>query len=142
MVKFIKKRDGKIDRFDPARIRTAISKAVRAVYIDDEEEITEAIFLSVTETINQNYSDKNYLSIEEIEKMIIECGIKSGYTGVGRAYQNYRDKRAEVRKILAVATNIGEKNSTDSALLIESDSKEVLGTWDRERIVQQLESEA
>ncbi len=141
-IKFIKKRDGKIDRFDQYRVRNAISKAVRSVQIENEEEVTEKIFLGVMELINNNFSGNIYPRIADIESMIIETAINKGFVSVAKAYQSYRDKRAEVRKVLSVAANIGDRSTTDAALLIESDSKEVLGTWDRVRIVKQLVDEA
>jgi len=142
MVKFIKKRDGKIDRFDIYRVRNAISKAVRAVYFDNDEQITESISSNVLDKLNQEFGDIRYPTIQEVEAIIIDSANKLEYANVAKAYQNYKEKRAEVRKVLAIATNTSSKNSTDSALLIESESKEVIGTWDRIRIVKQLEDEA
>jgi ribonucleoside-triphosphate reductase len=142
MVKFIKKREGKIDRFDSYRIRNAISKAVRSVYLENDENITDILTSNVLDKINQQFLDSDYLTIQDIESIIIDSSTKIGYGNVAKAYQSYRDKRAEVRKVLSIATNLSEKNTTDAALLIESDSKESLGTWDRARIVKQLEDEA
>lgn len=142
MVKFIKKRDGKIDRFDPYRVRNAISKAVRAIHLDNEESISENIFQAAMDIINQNFVGNQYPSISDIEAVIIDSSVKQGFLSVAKAYQSYKDKRAEVRKILSIATNIGGRSTTDAALLIESDSKEVMGTWDRERIAKQLQEEA
>jgi ribonucleoside-triphosphate reductase len=142
MVKFIKKREGKIDRFDSYRIRNAISKAVRSVYLENDENITDILTSNVLDKINQQFLDSDYLTIQDIESIIIDSSTKIGYGNVAKAYQSYRDKRAEVRKVLSIATNLSEKNTTDAALLIESDSKDSLGTWDRARIVKQLEDEA
>lgn len=142
MVKFIKKRDGKIDRFDPYRVRNAISKAVRALQLDNDENITETIFQGVMDSVNQNFIGNSYPTITDVESIIIDTSVKKGYLIVAKAYQSYRDKRAEVRRVLSVAGNSGDRSTTDAALLIESDSKEVMGTWDRQRIIKQLQEEA
>jgi len=142
MVKFLKKRDGRIDRFDSYRIRNAILKAARDVHIDDEEKVVDTITSNVLDMINQKFLDNECPTISEIEAIILESASKLGYLNISRAYRTYKDKRAEVRKVLSIATNVSDKNSTDSALLIESESKEIVGTWNRERIVNQLEEEA
>lgn len=142
MLKFIKKRDGRIDRFDSYRIRIAISKAVCSIYAENEEGIINSINSNVLDKINQTFTDGDYPSIGDIEKIIMDSATKLGYSNVTKAYQSYRDKRAEVRKVLSIATNTSNTNTTDAALLIESESKEIVGTWNRRRIVNQLMEEA
>ena len=137
MVKFVKKRDGRIDRFDTERIRKAVSKASRI--LEDYESASEIIYKGVMDKLE---FISGTMSIAEIETLILETAQEKGYKIVADAYRNYRDKRAEARKILAIASDKVSQNSTDAALLIESDSQETLGTWNRNKIIEQLEDEA
>jgi len=139
MVRFVKKRDGKIDRFDKERIKNAVTKAVNASGYGDS--VIEIIFSSVLAKLEKKFVAK-IPSISEIESVILDITSEKGYKNITRCYKDYRDKRAEARKVLAIAARKNDGSTTDKALLIESDSKEVIGTWDRERIVKQLEEEA
>jgi ribonucleoside-triphosphate reductase len=139
MVRFVKKRDGKIDKFDPDRIKKVISKAAGSVGYGDS--VTEVISSSVMDKLNKKFSI-SIPSIADIEAVILDTSSEKGFQNIAKAYRDYRDKRAEARKVLAVATKQDGNDSTDKALLIESDSKEIIGTWNREKIVEQLEEEA
>jgi len=142
MINYIKKRDGKIDRFDSGRIRRAIEKAVNSVFASGAPEIVENIYESVVKKLNSRFSDKNYPSVSDVEDVIMDIAIQNGYEIVAEAYRSFRDKRAEVRKVLSVAGNQQNSDTTDAALLIESDSKEIVCVWDRKRIEVQLMEEA
>ena len=83
--------------------------------IESEEEATEKIFASVIDQINLSFNDTNYPKIADIESIIIEKAINTGYVSVAKSYQAYRDKRAEVRRVLSIATNIGDRSTTDAA---------------------------
>jgi len=140
-LRFIKKRDGKIDRFDPDKIKRAISKAVDAAHVPKGEEATDFIFKGVMGGLSKDFETQTPRIID-VEHIIIRTAKTAGYESVARAYESYRDKRTEARNVLAIATRGGEVNTTDASLLIESDSSETIGTWDREKIVSQLEEEA
>ncbi len=139
MVKFIKKRDGKIDRFDNDRIEKAISKAASSVGYSEEK--TKKIIDLVTDKVNKKYV-KDIPSIEDIESIILRTLEEKGYNTILKSYKDYRDKRREARRVLAIATKDKQKNTTDKALLIESDSKEIIGGWDRKRVENNLVEEA
>ncbi len=141
MQRFIEKRGGKIDRFDSGRIKKAILKASSSSNPEGYEKITEEIFEKVMNQINGEFG-KRVLKINEVERAILHSSNELGYKNVSRAYTHYKNKRGEARKVLAIATKQEGGDSTDTALLIESDSKEIIGTWKREKIVEQLQEEA
>jgi len=140
-VKYIKKRDGNITTFHSDKISSAVSKAVNTLKMDNSEKVIEVISKESLEIINQKFS-KSIPTIEDVGEIIINSAKSTGFISVARAYQDYRDLRKEARKVLAVMTRKDEKNTTDSALLIESSSTETQDFWDRKRVVQQLEKEA
>lgn len=139
MIHLIKKRDGKIDRFDQDRIRKAISKA--AGNVGESIESVDTIFKKALEKISNKEEDK-ILTITEIEEIILESAMEVGLVSIFRAYKDYRDRRAEARRVLSIATKDEKGDTTDKALLIESDSKDIIGTWQRDKIAKQLEEEA
>ena len=49
----IKKRDGKIDQFEPMKIREAIFSAVKEVRLSDSDEATENIYQEVKKRIRE-----------------------------------------------------------------------------------------
>lgn len=88
MVKFVKKRDGRIVPFNKNKIITAISKA-GFVPADLKNKIAEEI-----EAI-----DKECLGIEEIQNMVEDSlMIVPTYRGVAKEYIRYRFKRGLIRK--------------------------------------------
>jgi len=139
--KHIKKRDGSLDEFNPIKIRDAIYNAVKSTGLKDDEEIADAIYSEVKKKLSDNF-DGNVPEIDEIQTLIINTSQEIGYNTVSIAYKNYSDERAEVRDFLDVQASGGERSTTDAALLIESDSKESLEKWNRQKIVDQLKEEA
>jgi ribonucleoside-triphosphate reductase len=139
--KFIKKRDGTIAEFNPTKIKEAVYKAAVASHIENPEKATEAVFGKVMSGL-EKLGPRRRPEISDIESNILSVAENAGYTGLSRAYQVYRDERTEVRKILGVKKTKSKINSTDAALLIESDSKETVEPWDRMRVKQQLQTEA
>ena len=65
--KHIKKRDEKIDEFNPFKLKEAISSAVKEIYKNDYESVTDEIYSEVVNKIGESFSDK----IPEIEDVII-----------------------------------------------------------------------
>jgi len=139
--KHIKKRDNSLDKFNSLKIRDAIDSAVKSVGLKDDEEATNTIYSEVKKRISDRFNG-NIPKIEEIQKTVIDTAREIGYNNVSIVYKNYSEEREEVREFLAVASKNNERSTTDAALLIESDSKESLEKWDREKIIKQLKEEA
>ena len=140
-LKFIKKRDGTIAEFNPNKIRNAIYKAAVASHVDNPDTATEIVYGRVMQEL-EKISPRKKPDINDIESNILSIAGKAGYNGLSRAYQSYRDERTEVRRILGVKKTKSNTNSTDAALLIESDSKETVEPWNRAMVEQQLQNEA
>jgi len=137
VVQFIQKRDGKTARFKPNKIKNAISKAVGSVGFD--EEMTEDIFSGVIDRLGE--LNGRHPRIEEIESVILDVSRERGYGSVANSYESYKDRRAHARSVLSVKGE-EDRSTTDASLMIQSGSKEIITSYDRERIVTQLEEEA
>ena len=70
--KFIKKRDGKITKFEPSKIRIAISKAAHAIHLENPDEATERIYSNLIQKI-ESYNGE-IPKISDIDQKILETG--------------------------------------------------------------------
>lgn len=140
--KHIKKRNGSIDEFNSFKLKEAISSAVKTIFSDKPEPITEEIYSEVINRIGEKFADR-IPEINDIQNVIIDSAKDIGYENVSTSYKTYSHERDETREFLAVATSeVGTQSTTDAALLIESDTKDTLKKWDREKIINQLKEEA
>lgn len=142
MPNLIIKRDGKKDRFRPDKITDAIEKAAKSTHLlPNPRLIAEQISSSVIETINQKFNNGKLPSIEDIDKVIIDTSRILGYEPVSKAYEGYNLERARNRKLLEVWQLQTNSNTTDTSLMIESDSKDINAGWDRPVLQKQIERE-
>lgn len=140
-VRFIKKRDGSLATFDSYKITNAVSKAARSVRLQDYEKVASDISAEVIKTLNSRYNG-NYPTISEIDRIIIEKSGEMGYELISSSYKSYNEERDEVRKTLSIMKKTENADTTDTALLIESDSKYTQSVWDRSKVIVQLQREA
>jgi ribonucleoside-diphosphate reductase alpha chain len=93
----VRKRDGRLEKFDPQRISSAITKAFMAVKAPDGER-SKAIAQDVITELKAHFSTEPP-SVEEIQDIVEKALMRAGETDVTKAYMLYRQKRAEVRAI-------------------------------------------
>jgi ribonucleoside-diphosphate reductase alpha chain len=93
----IKKRDGRITDFDPNRIRNAVHKAFLAVELGDGEK-AESITREVVSLLKEKFEEKTP-SVEDAQDLVIEVLEKKGYGKVAHAYQDFRNKKEELRSL-------------------------------------------
>ncbi|RLF14073.1 MAG: ribonucleotide-diphosphate reductase subunit alpha [Thermoprotei archaeon] len=97
MVSQIRKRDGRLEEFNPAKISSAILKAFNAVGEGGPEE-AELLAKRVVELVEARFGEA-MPSVEDIQDVVEEVLIKAGHARAAKAYILYRQKRAEVRGI-------------------------------------------
>lgn len=90
----IRKRDGRIVKFDRSRIVNAIFKAFVATKSKDGKK-SEEIADQVVKILEER---QGIPSVEEIQDIVEEVLIKNGYAAAAKAYILYRKKRTELRK--------------------------------------------
>jgi len=101
MFEKIRKRDGRIVKFDPERITNAISKAGQATG-EFGRDIAKKLTLRVLNLAQQAISD-NIPSVEEIQDIVEEVLLTSPYKKTAKAYIIYREQHARIREITAKA---------------------------------------
>ncbi len=96
------KRDNKKADFNGEKIAIAIKKSFdsREEFIDKytDEDINK-VYKAVLDDIFDNYFEKPYIKVEDIQDVIEKILIKLDYKDVYESFSNYRDKRAESRKM-------------------------------------------
>jgi len=96
MVKYVRKRNGRLVEFDRERIRTAIEKAFRAVGTRGD---VEKLVNSVLWYIGRRFGDDGVPTVEEIQDIVEKVLMKHGYYEVARAYILYREQRMTMRRL-------------------------------------------
>ncbi len=93
----IKKRDGRVVKFDVSKIISAILKAGSATGEFDEK-IAKKLAMRVVGLANQMI-DKKVPLVEDIQDIVEEVLLASPYKNTAKAYIIYRQKHSEIRQI-------------------------------------------
>ncbi|MCP8312347.1 MAG: vitamin B12-dependent ribonucleotide reductase, partial [Candidatus Methylarchaceae archaeon HK02M1] len=92
----IRKRDGRIVKFEVDKITNAIHKAFMAVNRKDGEE-AEKLSSQVVTTLEDRFESETP-HVEDVQDVVEETLIRNGYADVAKAYILYRKKRTEIRE--------------------------------------------
>ena len=96
MIKSIRKRDGRIVKFDPERIAAAISRAF--VSVGREKDTAPASLAGkVVEEAQQQFSN-SIAGVQDIQDIVERVLIEDGYSDVAKAYVLYCQRRSEIRE--------------------------------------------
>lgn len=95
------KRSGQRVSFNGYKIAIVIKKAYDYVYENYDESEVNKIYENVLSYLEKNYSDRKTINVEDIQD-IIESEMKKVSEDVYRAFSEYRQKRAESRKVFKI----------------------------------------
>jgi ribonucleoside-diphosphate reductase alpha chain len=93
----IKKRDGRTADFDPDRIKNAVHKAFLAVELGDGEK-AENVTTEVVKRLDAKFKEKTP-SVEDVQDLVVEVLKEKSYGKVAQAYQDFRNKKGELRAL-------------------------------------------
>ncbi len=96
----IRKRDGSIVTFEPAKIELAIYKALRATRVGNKK-LANDLAKRVVSIIEERLTS-GILGVEQVQDIVEEVLMMQGYPTVARAYILYRQQRADVRRLKKV----------------------------------------
>ncbi len=96
LIRSIRKRDGRIEDFRPAKIAAAIEKAFNAVGINDPKEHSD-LAGRVVKAAEEKFPS-SMPGVEDIQDIVEQILIESGRANVAKAYILYRQKRSEIRE--------------------------------------------
>lgn len=92
----VKKRSSAIVPFKQERIANAIYRAVVAVGGRDKEKAGE-LAEQVVQILNENFDEKNYPHIEDVQDVVEKVLIENGHAKVAKEYILYREEAAKRR---------------------------------------------
>ncbi|MBN2518588.1 MAG: vitamin B12-dependent ribonucleotide reductase [Candidatus Altiarchaeota archaeon] len=93
----IKKRDGRVVKFDQGKITVAIYKAAVAVGGSDRA-LADKLSDRVVELLEEKYDGHTIPTVEEVQDFVEKVLIESGHAKTAKAYILYRQKRKELRE--------------------------------------------
>ena len=103
-MKFVLKRDSKLDPFDQERITIAIWKAAKAVGGRDKKQ-AKHISDEVVAELNKQYGDDGVPTVEEIQDLVEERLIENGHASTAKAYILYRKQHTDMRELAALLSS-------------------------------------
>jgi len=114
-MKFVRKRDGRLEPFDQERIVNAVWKAAKAVGGKDREPAKKVSDLVVAELLRR-FGEDGCPTVEEIQDIVEKMLIEGGYARTAKAYILYRKQHQDLREL---ATVLSDADLVDSYLLVE-----------------------
>ena len=93
----VTKRNGEVVSFDPTKIKSAISKAVRAAGQSLEEQTLNKIVEDIVEEVQGRFVDF-FPNVENVQDIVEKHLVKGGLYEIAKLYILYRDKRKEARE--------------------------------------------
>ncbi|MCW4003106.1 MAG: ribonucleoside triphosphate reductase [Candidatus Bathyarchaeota archaeon] len=103
-MKFVLKRDSKLEPFDQERITTAIWKAAKAVGGKDKEQ-AKRISDEVVAELQRLYGDDGVPTVEEIQDIVEKRLIENGHAQTAKAYILYRKQHNDMRELAALLSS-------------------------------------
>jgi len=114
-MKFVLKRDSKLEPFDQERITNAIWKAVKAVGGKDREQ-AKRISNQVVADLKKRYGEDGVPTVEEVQDTVEKMLIENGHAQTAKAYILYRKQHQDMRELAAL---LGSADLVDQYLEIE-----------------------
>ena len=94
----VKKRNGKSEKFEGAKIYSAVFNASKDSVLGESEELAESISFN----IYQQFKELDTLSVEQIQDLVEDELMKSDRRDVAKVYILYRNQKDQERKIKKV----------------------------------------
>jgi ribonucleoside-triphosphate reductase (formate) len=114
-MKFVLKRDSKLEPFDQERITVAIWKAAKAVGGKDKEQ-AKLISNEVVALLDKQYGDDGVPTVEEIQDLVEKRLIENGHASTAKAYILYRKQHTDMREL---ASLLASSDMVDQYLEVE-----------------------
>ena len=103
-MKFVRKRDGRLEPFDQERITNAIWKAAKAVGGKDREKAKQLSDKVVAE-LQKHFGDEGVPTVEEIQDIVEKTLIEDGHARTAKAYILYRKQHQDLRELAALLSS-------------------------------------
>jgi len=103
-MKFVRKRDGRLESFDQERITNAIWKAAKAVGGTDFQQ-ARRLSDQVAGELQRRFSEDGCPTVEEIQDTVEKMLIENGNARTAKAYIVYRKQHQDMRELAALLSS-------------------------------------
>jgi anaerobic ribonucleoside-triphosphate reductase len=103
-MRFVRKRDGKLEPFDQERITNAVWKAAKAVGGKDRGQAMRISDQVLTELLNR-FGEDGVPTVEEIQDLVEKMLIENGHARTAKAYILYRKQHQDQRELAALLSD-------------------------------------
>ncbi len=114
-MKYVRKRDGRLEPFDQKRITSAILKAAKAVGGKDRE-LAQRLSNQVVTHLTERFGEDGVPMVEEIQDLVEKVLIEGGHARTAKAYILYRKQHQEIRELAAL---LSSADLVDQYLLVQ-----------------------
>ncbi|MEM2688185.1 MAG: ribonucleoside triphosphate reductase, partial [Thermoproteota archaeon] len=105
MVKYVRKRDGKLEPFNPKKIADAIWKAAKAVGGKDRG-LAESLAMEVVRQLEGRFGDDGVPTVEEIQDLVEKTLVERGHYRTAKAYILYRKQHQDLREVATLMSQV------------------------------------
>jgi ribonucleoside-triphosphate reductase len=134
-IEHVKKRDGRVEAYDEAKLAEAIHRAATAAGQDNRYLAND--LAGVVTTYLERYYDRSTPSSAEIQGMVEKILLETGHADIAKAYMVHRDQRPE-----PVAAAPATELFPPEPVLVDAATRDEVSAWGRERISAALIKEA
>jgi ribonucleoside-triphosphate reductase len=103
-LKYVRKRDGRLEEFDGTRIASAIWKAARAIGGRDKTQ-AERLSDQVVSKLKDRFGEEGVPTVEEIQDLVESVLIENGHARTAKAYILYRKQHQDLRELAALLSS-------------------------------------
>ncbi len=103
-MKYVRKRDGRLENFDQERITNAIWKAAKAVGGKDREQ-AKKISDQVAAELKRRFGEDGVPTVEEIQDIVEKMLIEDGHARTAKAYILYRKQHQDLRELASLLSS-------------------------------------
>ncbi|HDN05646.1 MAG TPA: ribonucleoside triphosphate reductase, partial [Candidatus Bathyarchaeota archaeon] len=103
-MKYVRKRDGRLELFDQNRITNAIWKAAKAVGGKDRE-LSKRLSDQVVAMLKERFGEEGVPTVEEIQDVVEKVLIENGHARTAKAYILYRKQHQDMRELAALLSS-------------------------------------
>jgi ribonucleoside-triphosphate reductase len=103
-MKYVRKRDGRLEPFDQERITNAIWKAAKAVGGKDREQ-AKTLSDKVMGELKKRFGEEGVPTVEEIQDVVEKMLIEDGHARTAKAYIVYRKQHQDMRELAALLSS-------------------------------------
>jgi len=103
-LKYVRKRNGRLEEFDKNRIVNAIWKAARAVGGRDRK-LAERLSDQVVKMLEERFGEDGVPTVEEIQDTVEKVLIENGHAKTAKAYILYRKQHQDLRELAALLSS-------------------------------------